>query len=132
MSNYYAPCFYRIDFFVIPSYLELPCFKAQKACCRFADFIIFSGEWVSLTLLLGFKTLTKIKLPWEKFPVSYSHKLIVYFLEVFITLLLTLFSGISLMSLLIWFWSYEKTHLALTCSKSTIETLEKGVTYVQS
>ena len=25
MSNYYAPCFYRIDFVVIPSYMELPC-----------------------------------------------------------------------------------------------------------
>ena len=24
MSNYYALCFYRIDFFVIPSYIELP------------------------------------------------------------------------------------------------------------
>ena len=23
MSNYYAPCFYRIDFVVIPSYIEL-------------------------------------------------------------------------------------------------------------
>ena len=26
MSNYYAPCFYKIEFFVIPSYIELPCF----------------------------------------------------------------------------------------------------------
>ena len=25
MSNYYAPCFYRINFVVIPSYIELPC-----------------------------------------------------------------------------------------------------------
>ena len=25
MSNYYAPCFYRIDFVVNPSYIELPC-----------------------------------------------------------------------------------------------------------
>ena len=25
MSNYYAPCFYRIDFVVIPSYIKLPC-----------------------------------------------------------------------------------------------------------
>ena len=25
MSNYYAPCFYRVDFVVIPSYIELPC-----------------------------------------------------------------------------------------------------------
>ena len=24
MSNCYAPCFYRIDFVVIPSYVELP------------------------------------------------------------------------------------------------------------
>ena len=24
MSNYYAPCLYRIDFVVIPSYIELP------------------------------------------------------------------------------------------------------------
>ena len=24
MSNYYAPCFYRIGFAVIPSYIELP------------------------------------------------------------------------------------------------------------
>ena len=27
MSNYYAPCFYRIDSVVIPSYTELPCLK---------------------------------------------------------------------------------------------------------
>ena len=26
MSNYYAPCFYRINFVVILSYIELPCF----------------------------------------------------------------------------------------------------------
>ena len=25
MTNYYTPCFYRIDFVVIPSYIELPC-----------------------------------------------------------------------------------------------------------
>ena len=25
MSNYYAPCFYRIDFVVISPYIELPC-----------------------------------------------------------------------------------------------------------
>ena len=29
MSNYYAPCFYRIDFVVIPSYIELPCENQQ-------------------------------------------------------------------------------------------------------
>ena len=29
MSNYYAPCFYRIDFVVIPSYLKLPCSKKK-------------------------------------------------------------------------------------------------------
>ena len=27
MSNNYAPCFIRIDFVVIPSYVELPCKK---------------------------------------------------------------------------------------------------------
>ena len=26
IGNYYAPCFYRIDLVVIPSYLELPWF----------------------------------------------------------------------------------------------------------
>ena len=30
MSNYYAPCFYRIDFVVIPSYIELPCSKKES------------------------------------------------------------------------------------------------------
>ena len=32
MSNYYAPCFYRVDFVVIPSYIELPWpnFKEKK------------------------------------------------------------------------------------------------------
>ena len=32
MSNYYAPCFYRIDFVVIPccSYIELPCWYLYK------------------------------------------------------------------------------------------------------
>ena len=27
MSNYYAPCSYRIGFVVIPSYIELPWFS---------------------------------------------------------------------------------------------------------
>ena len=31
MSNYYAPCFYRIDLVVIPSYIELPCFTFYAA-----------------------------------------------------------------------------------------------------
>ena len=26
MNNYYAPCFYRINFVIIPSYIELPWF----------------------------------------------------------------------------------------------------------
>ena len=26
ISNYYAPCFYRLDFVGIPSYIELPWF----------------------------------------------------------------------------------------------------------
>ena len=30
MSSYYAPCFYRIDFVVIPSCIELPCLKAKS------------------------------------------------------------------------------------------------------
>ena len=30
MSNYYEPCFYRIDIVVIPSYIELPCFKQRE------------------------------------------------------------------------------------------------------
>ena len=30
MSNYYASCFYRIDFVVIPSYRELPCFPSRQ------------------------------------------------------------------------------------------------------
>ena len=30
MSNYYAPCLYRIDFVVIPSYIELPCLLTEK------------------------------------------------------------------------------------------------------
>ena len=30
MSNYYAPCFYRIGFVVIPSYIERPCFDCPE------------------------------------------------------------------------------------------------------
>ena len=30
MSNYYAPCFYRIDFVVSLSYIELPCSKKES------------------------------------------------------------------------------------------------------
>ena len=30
MSNYCAPCFYRVDFVVIRSYIELPCFEVAK------------------------------------------------------------------------------------------------------
>ena len=29
MSNNYAPCFNRIDFVVIPSYKELPCYSLE-------------------------------------------------------------------------------------------------------
>ena len=29
MNNYYAPCFYRIDFVVILSYIELPCYSEK-------------------------------------------------------------------------------------------------------
>ena len=29
MSNYYAPCFYRISFVAIPSYIELACNEWQ-------------------------------------------------------------------------------------------------------
>ena len=37
MSNYYAPCFYRIDSVVIPSYIELPCF--QQLSTIFESFV---------------------------------------------------------------------------------------------
>ena len=30
MSNYKAPCFYRMGFVVIPSYIELPCLNIKK------------------------------------------------------------------------------------------------------
>ena len=40
MSNYYAPCFYGIDFVVIPSYTELSCTKFAKA--------VFTAEKVSV------------------------------------------------------------------------------------
>ena len=30
ISNYYAPCFYRLYFFAIPSYLELPWYKLSN------------------------------------------------------------------------------------------------------
>ena len=36
MSNYYAPYFYRIDFVVIPSYIELPCYTQLAVNCSFA------------------------------------------------------------------------------------------------
>ena len=29
MSNYYVPCFFRIDFVVILCYIELPCFRVE-------------------------------------------------------------------------------------------------------
>ena len=32
MSNYYASCFYRIGFVVIPSYIELPLFNTAITC----------------------------------------------------------------------------------------------------
>ena len=31
MNNYYAPCFNRNDFVVIPSYIELPWFKSWRS-----------------------------------------------------------------------------------------------------
>ena len=35
MSNYYVPCFYRIDFVVIPSYIELPWLNLPKILFSF-------------------------------------------------------------------------------------------------
>ena len=34
MSNYYAPCFYKIGFVVIPSYIELPWSEKVASSCR--------------------------------------------------------------------------------------------------
>ena len=41
MSNYYAPCFYKIDFDVIPSYIELPWFNIRKAMSKEVDNGVF-------------------------------------------------------------------------------------------
>ena len=43
MNNYYLPCFNRIDFVVIPSYIEFPCFKH----CLFQKIKIeiFAAKW---------------------------------------------------------------------------------------
>ena len=38
MSNDYAPCFNRIDFVVIPSYIELPCMSPSLR--KLPDYII--------------------------------------------------------------------------------------------
>ena len=46
MSNYYPPCFNGIDFIVIPSYIELTCFKH----CLFPKIKIeiFAAKWFSV------------------------------------------------------------------------------------
>ena len=36
MMNYYEPCFYRIDFDVIPSYIELPCLSKCHPNMKFS------------------------------------------------------------------------------------------------
>ena len=48
MSNYYAPCFYRIDFFVIPSYIELPWTPITKNYSKIKTG--FGSAFSSLTL----------------------------------------------------------------------------------
>ena len=30
MSNYYAPCFYKVNFVVIPSYIEVPGYNTTE------------------------------------------------------------------------------------------------------
>ena len=50
MSNYCAPCFYRIDFVVIPSYIELPCWNQcyflQEKWKDLSKFIRNTGKFV--------------------------------------------------------------------------------------
>ena len=46
MSNYYAPCFYRIDFVVIPSYIEL----SWKKELIFTVKICSEIEWIIISL----------------------------------------------------------------------------------
>ena len=77
MSNYYEPCFYRIDFHVIPSYIELPGSK-QEALRKVSKLNNFEVSTI-----------------WKKQITT-------------------------------------ATQPAITYSELTIETLERGVKYVQS
>ena len=53
MSNYYEPCFYRVDFDVIPSYIELP-------WCHHFDGIIKIKDFDFDNILLDEKSYEKI------------------------------------------------------------------------
>ena len=49
MSNYYAPCFYRINFFVILSYIELPWFHLMKVECHVPKHFVTNNREKALT-----------------------------------------------------------------------------------
>ena len=66
MSNYYAPCFYRIDFVFIPSYIELPCLKKRSnftfsALRMNMDFLIRNFDIPDLKVAWTTKTETNLE-----------------------------------------------------------------------
>ena len=60
MSNCYVPFFYRIDFAVIPSYIEFPCSKINKPIERekrdFGRLLVHKLFLYMKMLALGFET----------------------------------------------------------------------------
>ena len=65
MSNNYAPCYNRIDFVVIPSYIELPCYSGTLFCVEYLK--LFSQFQVNEKLLAKFR-------PVAYFYVSMKHE----------------------------------------------------------
>ena len=63
MSNYYAPCFYRIDFVVIPSFVELPWLY---------DDVISSGEFQNGKFLVKLETNNVPSISWKALHYSYQ------------------------------------------------------------
>ena len=53
MCNYYAPCFYRIGFVVIPSYIELPWLKQCLKEFIYEYILAFAGWWSIFWEMVG-------------------------------------------------------------------------------
>ena len=56
MSNYYAPCFYIIDFVVIPFYIELPCTNIDLFRLN-TQFLLNNKSFLKVNAVIHYRTI---------------------------------------------------------------------------